>query len=258
MARSWQPLAREGAVLAEITYNHFGRSANAGLRPVLFRHEIELPGDRATPGAEVIPLREMTVRWDAAAGRFLLRWPARGLEVVPVISSGVSPEGFVSFLVEIGRQGLQPLAWFPGFDVPGIARWPRFISSHLVLFRRRWIFAPGQTPEVPREGGDPDAAGADFFARTARWRRGHGLPRHVFLHTAAEPKPFFADLDSPLSVDLLRRTLTPTGPGGEPAALPFLHVTEMLPGPDEMWVSDERGRYATELLLHLSGPDSTS
>ena len=174
-----------------------------------------------------------------------------------MISSGVSPEGFVSFLVEIGRQGLQPLAWFPGFDVPGIARWPRFVTGdgghdgdgdRLVLFRRRWIFSPGETPEIPREGGDPEAAGADFFARAVRWRRRHGLPRHVFLHTPAEPKPFYADLDSPLSVDLLRRTLIPSE---ENAAL---HVTEMLPGPDEMWVTDERGHYAAEFLLHLRSP----
>jgi hypothetical protein len=234
--RSWQPLAREGAVLAEVTYNHLGRSANAGLRPALFRHEIELPGERASPGAEVIHLRAMTVRWDSAEGRFVLRWARGGVEVVPVISSGVSPEGFVSFLVEIGRQGLQPLSWFPGFEVPGIARWPRFTSGRLVLFRRRWSFAPGELPNV---------AESALFAWVARWRRRHGIPLHVFLHTAADPKPFHADLDSPLSVDLLRRAVS-----GDTA----LHLVEMLPGPDEMWVRDERGSYATELLLHLSGP----
>ena len=250
VARSWEPLAREGAVLAEVTYNHFGRSANAGLRPALFRHEIELPGERATPGAEAIPLREMTVRWDGAAGRFVLRWPARGVEVIPVISSGVSPEGFIHFLVEIGRQGLQPLAVFPGFEVPGVSRWPRFTSGRLVLFRRRWVFAPGEAPEAPPEGSDPDAAGAGFFARVARWRQAHGLPRHVFFHTPAEPKPRHADLDSPLAVDLLRRALLP---GGENAAPPTLHVVEMLPGPDEMWVEGAQGRYAAELLLHLTG-----
>ena len=237
--RSWQPLEREGAVLAEVTYNHLGRSANAGLRPSLFRHEIELPGMRASPGAEVIHLREMRVRWDSGAGRFVLRWQPGGveaapLEVIPVISSGVSPEGFISFLVEIGRQGLQPLSWFPGFDVPGIARWPRFASGRLVLFRRRWIVSPGEIPE---------AADAALFAGVARWRRRHGIPRHVFLHTAADPKPFHADLDSPLAVDLLRRaTADPT----------ILHVVEMLPGPGELWVRDERGSYATEFLLQLS------
>ena len=263
VARSWETLARgtgsgksaDERIFAEISYNHFARSANAGLRPVLFRHEIELPGDRATPGAEVIPLSEMTVRWDSAEGRFVLLWPARGVEVVPVISSGVSPEGFVSFLVEIGRQGQQPLAWFPGFDVPGIAVWPRFTSGRVVLFRRRWIFPPGPAgdapaPEPPREAGDPDSEAALFFARVQRWRRRHALPRHVFLHTPEEPKPFFADLDSPLSADLLRRLLSPAAG----AAPPTLHVTEMLPAPDELWLADGDGRYASEILLHLSGP----
>jgi hypothetical protein len=249
VARSWQPLAREGAIFAEVTYNHFGRSANAGLRPTLFRHEIELLGERANPEAEVIPLAELTVRWDSAAGRFVLRWAARGAEVVPLISSGVSPEGFVSFLVEIGRQGLQPLAVFPGFDVPDLSRWPRFTSGQVVLFRRRWIFNPGEAPEASREGADAEAA--RFFAQAQRWRRARSLPSHVFLHTPAEPKPFYADLDSPLAVDLLRRALLPAEEGAAP---PTLHVTEMLPGPDEMWIADERGRYAAEFLLHLSGP----
>ncbi|HEX3532561.1 MAG TPA: lantibiotic dehydratase [Thermoanaerobaculia bacterium] len=255
VARGWEPLARPGAILAEITYTHQGRSANAGLRPALFRHEIELPGDRATPGAEVIPLRELTVRWDAASGRFRLRWVPRDLEVVPVISSGINPEGFVAFLAGIGRQGLQPLGWFPGFDVPDLPAWPRITSGRLVLFRRRWEFAPGTAPEIPPEGsgpGDPDTAGALFFARTARWQREHGLPRHVFVHTAADPKPFYVDQAAPLAVDLLRRALVPA-PG---AAAAVLHVTEMLPGPDEMWVRDEHGRYAAELLLHLTGPHS--
>jgi hypothetical protein len=231
--RSWQPLAREGAVLAEVTYNHLGRSANAGLRPSLFRHEIELPGMKAGAGAEVIHLRELTVHWDSGEGRFVLRRLPQGIEVVPVISSGVSPEGFISFLVEIGRQGLQPLSWFPGFEVPGIDRWPRFVSGRLVLFRRRWTFQPGKSPEE----------GPAFFAEVARWRRQRGIPRHVFVHTAADPKPFYADLESPLFVDLLRRAL------GEETTL---HLTEMLPGPDEMWVGDGRGRYAAEFLVHLS------
>jgi hypothetical protein len=251
VARSWQPLAREGTIFAEVTYNHFGRSANAGLRPTLFPYEIELLGERANPEAEVIPLTELTVRWDGPAGRFLLHWDARGVEVVPLITSGVSPEGFVSFLVEIGRQGLQPLAVFPGFDVPGLTQWPRFKSGPLVLFRHRWVFAPGEAPEPPQEGGDPEAAGAAFFGQTQEWRHTHALPRYVFLHTPAEPKPFHVDLDSPLAVDLLRRALTPSEEGAAP---PTLHVTEMLPGPDEMWIEDDRGRYAAELLLHLSGP----
>jgi hypothetical protein len=99
-------------------------------------------------------------------------------------------------------------------------------------------------------------AGAIFFADCGRWRRRHHLPRHVFIHTPIEPKPFYCDLDSPLFVDLLRRLLDPAGGGA--AAPPTLHVTEMLPAPGEMWVKDDRGRYASEILLHLSGPWSAS
>jgi lantibiotic biosynthesis dehydratase-like protein len=237
-------------IVAEITYNHLARSANAGLRPTIFRHEIELPGERASPGAEAIPLADLTVRWDGAGERFVLRSLSRGVEVVPVISSGISPEGFVAFLVQVGRQGLQPLAHFPGFDVPGVTRWPRFTFGRLVLFRRRWVFAPGEGPVPPETARDAgDAAAADFFARLWRWRRAHGLPRHVFLHTDSEPKPYYADLDSPLSAELLRRTLTPA-PGEPP---PVLHATEMLPGPDELWVCDRAGRYASEFLVQFSG-----
>jgi hypothetical protein len=33
-----------------------------------------------------------------------------------------------------------------------------------------------------------------------------------------------------------------------------LHVTEMLPAPDELWVRDAAGHYASEFLLHLAYP----
>lgn len=270
IARGWAAYGRPGAILAEVTYTHLGRSANAGLRPTVFRHEIELLGERATPAAEVIPLADLVVRYDSAQGRFVLRWASRGREVVPVISSGISPEGFVSFLVEIGRQGMLPLSYFPGFDVAEVARWPRFTCGRVVLFRRRWVFstaavaagagppapavpaapggAPSPFPEGPagagRRTGGPDEATAAFFLGVARWRRAHRLPRHVFLYSEADPKPFYADLESPLFTELVRRALAA-------ARGSALHVTEMLPGPDEMWVADRRGRYASEFLVHL-------
>ena len=37
-----------------------------------------------------------------------------------------------------------------------------------------------------------------------------------------------------------------------------LHATEMLPGPEELWVRDERGSYATEFLVQLDGQGSSS
>jgi hypothetical protein len=95
---------------------------------------------------------------------------------------------------------------------------------------------------------------AEFFLELARWRSRNGLPQHVFFHTQAEPKPFYVDLGSPVLTDLLRRAVVKAMSEGEAV----LRATEMLPGPGELWVRDERGSYATEFLVQLDGPRSSS
>jgi hypothetical protein len=237
-------MAPPGAVPAELTYNHEARTANAGLRPALFAREIELPGDLVSGGARRVALADLVIRYDSAADRLVLRSAGTGSEIVPVLTSGVSPAGIVSSLIHIGRQGLQPVGWLPGFRAPGLVRWPRFRSGRVVLFRERWVFT---RPELPRAAGSEAA----WYLAVARWREAHGLPRHVFVHTSAETKPFYVDLESPVIVDLLRRaaeTVTETGDAR-------LVVTEMLPGPDELWVRDPAGSYATEFLLQMEGQD---
>ncbi|MCI0656849.1 MAG: lantibiotic dehydratase family protein, partial [Acidobacteria bacterium] len=245
--REWGRLEREGAVLAEVTYMHWGRTANAGLRPSIFPYEIELPGEKASAGAEVIPLRELALRYDSARERFVLRWLPRDLEVIPVIGSGISPEGFVSFLVSLGQQGFQPLTYFPGFDAEGIVAWPRFTWNRTVLFRRRWILPPEAVPRVVVDSSAPEG---EVFAAIARLKRHHRLPRHVFVSTTADPKPFYTDLESPLLVDLMRRAALPR----DDRSAPTLTLTEMLPSPQGLWVRDGRGRYASEFLVQLHGP----
>jgi len=39
------------------------------------------------------------------------------------------------------------------------------------------------------------------------------------------------------------------------ACLALLVVTEMLPGPEELWVRDAAGSYATELLVQMEGAE---
>ena len=245
LRRAWSVLLRPGAILAELTYNHGGRTANAGLRPSIFEHEIELPGDKASMGARVFGLVDLVVRFDTKADRFVLRLARLGTEVVPVVNSGVNPVGFVSFLVAIGEQGLQPLTYFPGFDAPGITHWPRLVSGKLVLFREHWVFRRGEWPDAPARGDDLVA-----FARAAlRWRERWRLPRHVFVHSSREPKPRYVDLASPVFLDQLRRDLAALTAEKDPA----LHVAEMLPGPEDLFVRDAEGGYATEFLVQLSG-----
>jgi len=238
LREGWARRARPGAELAEITFMHGGRTANAGLRPPLFRLEIELPGDRATEGREAVPLADLTAAWDSAAGRFELRSVSRGVEILPVISSGINPEGFVQFLTMVGEQGLQPLGLLPGFDDPEIRTWPRFRFGNVVLFRRRWVFAEHEMPSA--------TTAEARFLDARRWVRAHGLPEHVFVHSDREPKPFYVNLGSPAFLDLLRRSVEGAG---------RVHVTEMRPGPDALWVRDGRGRYASEFLVHIDRLD---
>src|SRR5262245_27611179 len=248
LRHGWSALERPGAVLAELTYNHAVRTANAGLRPALFEHEIELPGDKSSRGAEALPLCDLVVRYDSTVKRLVIRSVSRGFEVIPILSSGVNPVGFVSDLVAIGRQGWQSMGYLPGFEAHDIEHWPRFRCGRVVLFRERWVMRRESLPTLPTaKGRDQDA---DWFLETARWRRRHGLPRRVFVHTRYDPKPFYVDLESPITVDLLRRAVASLAGKDEP----ILFVTEMLPGPDELWLRDPSGAaYATELLVQLEG-----
>lgn len=234
LREGWARRARRGAAFAEVSYMHSGRTANAGLRPSLFELEIELPGDRASTGRGAVPLRDLTATWDSASRRFRIDSISRGIEILPVISSGIDPEGFVSFLTLVGNQGIQPLGYLPGFDDTSVRRWPRIRYGNVVLFRRRRVFDAREMPQ--------GKTAAEHFLAIQRWKRRERLPRRSFVHTDAAPKPFYVDFESPGFVDLLRRTLA--GGGAR------VHVTEMLPGPDEMWVRDEGGRYASELLVH--------
>jgi hypothetical protein len=248
LRRAWSVLSRPGAIVAEVTYNHGGRTANAGLRPAIFAHEIELPGDRASPGATAYGLRDLSVRFDSERDRFVVRLSGGDrTEVIPVINSGVNPVGFVSFLIAIGEQTLQPIGYFPGFDFPDVTHWPRIVCGRLVLFREHWVFRKGEWPESSVRGDELLG-----FARAAlSWRQRWRLPRHVFVHSSKEPKPRYVDLESAVFLDLLRRDLAALSreDGGT------LHVTEMLPGPSDLFVRDAGGGFATEFLVQMDdGP----
>ncbi len=242
LLRGWTPYQRDGATLAEVTYMHGGRTANAGLRPALFDHEIELPGQTASKNATALPLSDLSVRLDTTSSRFRLHSMRLGSEIRPVICSGINPEGFVSFLIHVGQQDFQPLAWFPGFDVPGIASWPRMVDGRSVLFRRWWSFGQEEYP-FPSQTALSEL---DWFARVAEWRQRWSLPGRVFVRSPQKAKPFFIDLESPVLVDLLRRELRRTASPPQ-----RLYVAEVYPDIPDCWVQDSRGRYAAEFLVQL-------
>ena len=129
------------------------------------------------------------------------------------------------------------------FDlVPPGAHVPRVTVDDLVVSRETWRLAATE----PAFADTADESARYLQART--WAAGHGLPRHVFCRFTGERKPIYADLTSLASIDLISRSLRRARRNaGADAAVT---VTEMLPAPDQVWLTDAQGqRYTTELRV---------
>jgi len=125
------------------------------------------------------------------------------------------------------------------FRILGGGRYePRITIDDLVVRRRGWYFTVADLPSglVSRRGYHWRLL-ADHLAAA-------GLPRYLFAKSPLEPKPFFVDVRSPLLVTNLARVWRRLP---EPERI---ELREMLPGPDELWLTDGNGqRYTTELRL---------
>nr|WP_162173361.1 non-ribosomal peptide synthetase [Salinispora pacifica] len=118
---------------------------------------------------------------------------------------------------------------------------PRITVDRVVLARESWRFAAAELDfaTLTDEG--------ERFRRLRRWQQEHGLPRHLFVKTPVEAKPFHLDLASLASVDVLARAVRRTV-ADDPAAT--LRCSEMLPGPEHAWLTDAQGqRHTAELRL---------
>jgi Condensation domain/Lantibiotic dehydratase, N terminus len=128
------------------------------------------------------------------------------------------------------------------FDLtPAGAHTPRVTIDDLVVSRERWTVAAtdlefaGTTDESIR------------YLQARAWAAGHGLPRHVFLRFTGEAKPIYADLTSLASIDLISRSLRRSR---RYAADAQVIITEMLPAPDQLWLTDAQGhRYTAEMRM---------
>ena len=129
------------------------------------------------------------------------------------------------------------------FDLgPPGAHAPRVTIDDLVVSRERWTL-PATDPVF---AGTTDERARYLQARA--WAAGHGLPRHVFLRFTGERKPIYADLTSLASIDLIARSLRRARRSAGAEAT--VTVVEMLPTPDQAWLTDARGqRYSAELRV---------
>jgi hypothetical protein len=123
-----------------------------------------------------------------------------------------------------------------------VVRLPRVRYGSVVLARQQWSVRAGQVPL--RRPGEGEAA---WFLAWRRWRREHGVPRRVFLTTpsSGEYKPLYVDFDSYFCLTLVD-AMVRDNPG-------VLVLTEMLPGPERLWMRHAGHRYVTELTVEIDG-----
>jgi Lantibiotic dehydratase, N terminus len=125
---------------------------------------------------------------------------------------------------------------------------PRISVDGLVLVRRTWRCTVAET-------GLADVSGErERYLAVRRWARRLGLPQRVFVRVGTEIKPCFADLTSPVFTRILCTLLRGAKrTGGDETSVV---VTEMLPTPEQAWLTDSDGRrYCSELRLHLYDRD---
>jgi hypothetical protein len=112
---------------------------------------------------------------------------------------------------------------------------PRIRVGDVVVQRARW------DPEADALREMISADEDQLIIAVTEFRERYAVPRYVFISSPAEVKPFLADLESVFGAEHLQR-LARLGP---------VSMTEMLPGPDELWIRREGGRYTSELRLSM-------
>ena len=129
------------------------------------------------------------------------------------------------------------------FDlVPPGTHTPRVTIDDLVITRERW------TLPVTDAGFSGTREEKIRYLQARQWAARHGMPRYVFVRVTGERKPIYADLTSLASIDLISRALRRSHRTAGAGAI--MTVVEMLPTPDQAWLTDAEGRrYTAELRL---------
>jgi len=122
---------------------------------------------------------------------------------------------------------------------------PRVTIDRLVVLRETWQRAASEM------GFAFEKDEAERFVSARRWARELGVPRFAFVRVPVELKPFYVDFASPIYVELLAKLVRRTREaGGGEAGREQVTVSEMLPGPDEVWLEDAEGqKYTSELRI---------
>lgn len=111
---------------------------------------------------------------------------------------------------------------------------PRLRLNRVVVQRERWLLAASDLFPGRYQGDDP-ALLRDLRLAARRWR----LPRYLFARAEGDRKPVFVDTTSYFSAQMLHHQLA-----GRQVVL-----TEMLPGPGQLWLRGDEGTHCAELRV---------
>jgi hypothetical protein len=118
---------------------------------------------------------------------------------------------------------------------------PRISIDQLIIHRETW--------DLPAKdlgfAFDKDSAGRFLGAR--RWAAENDIPQYIFVKSPIEIKPLYVDLGSPVLVDIFSRIVRQAEESREGARI---CISEMVPGPHELWLPDSKGRlYTSEFRI---------
>ena len=117
--------------------------------------------------------------------------------------------------------------------LPEAEHTPRVAVGQTILRREGWSISAGDLPT--------NAQDAAAFARD------RGMPRRLFAKSPLERKPMYLDTESPTLTRILCRHARRAAAEAPNARFRF---TEMLPTPDQCWLTDPEGnRFVSELRL---------
>lgn len=219
---AYRRLLAEDEDLASVTLAHRNKSY---IRTALDTVEIEAIGRSPLPRERVLVLADLRVM--AAEGTLRLRNPETGrfqrMAALPYAWLGVRQNPFVPF----GFARHQGGRLLPGSRHPHL---PRITLDSVVLQREHWRVPAEELSARHRR---------DAFLKVQQVREERCLTRHMYAKVPGETKPLYCDLESPLLVRQLTRMAALSS---EP-----IDLSEMLPGPEHLWVADPRGHYTSEL-----------
>ncbi|GAB3709384.1 lantibiotic dehydratase [Nocardiopsis oceani] len=258
LRRTLLEVCPDGAVLAELTGGY--DNTNLNLHPTVTEYEIVCPGEVSSrPEQECVRVEELQIRHSDETGLYLY-CPRIERTVIPVYLGFLLPLALPEVqraLLLFTPTAMAPLDLWQGTrtlatDTDVTSR-PRVRYRGLVLSRRAWQTSSGRMPVRTSEQSD-----ADWFLAWRRWHTAQGLPERVFVsvdrpepgaddapETATQStKPQYVDFTSFFSLQLLERMVS--GPDRQ------VVLTEMEPGPDELWLRGADGTHVTEQTIEIT------